>query len=506
MLDVLILTAVLGAALLWPLHSPPIAAHGEAREGLVVQDIVHNGHWVLPRRNGELPSKPPLFHWTGAAIAGLLGLSDATVRAPSALAAWLVVLTTYGLGVAVAGRTAGWFAAGVLLGMPDYWAEATNARVDMVFTACVTISLAAFLHWYRQRSSGARLLCYLATALAVLAKGPAGVALPLLVIVVFVATERDLGVLRELWSWRLAVMAAGLDLGWYLLAFLDGGREFLVLQLLHENVDRFVGSGGFGEQGGRGRFFMLGTFLTNLLPWNLVLAWAAVRWMRGEREDAAGRFLHVWWGTVLAFFSLAFGKRGIYLLPLYPAIALLAARALALACERAPDADRAFGLVRAPRAIGRLFRGRAVLATATLALVILDLVILLVGQGVREHRANKESLVEFAAATGRLVSDGPLLASADLAGTDLQVIAYRLQRPIPRVREPLPVATCGDPVRCLVPVEQSDVWRERGYRPVLASHRGKANLMLVMAPAVGCDEPASGAEAAPLALPAPAAK
>src|SRR4029079_19602587 len=58
----IVLACVFGLALAWPLHSPPIDHHGEAREGLVVQAIVDRGEWILPRRNGELPSKPPLFH------------------------------------------------------------------------------------------------------------------------------------------------------------------------------------------------------------------------------------------------------------------------------------------------------------------------------------------------------------------------------------------------------------------------------------------------------------
>ncbi|HVO95428.1 MAG TPA: hypothetical protein VMT22_21405, partial [Terriglobales bacterium] len=63
--------------------SPHIWRHDEAREALVIQDIVNNQRWLLPLRNQELPSKPILYHWIGAAVAMVFGVSDFTVRSPS---------------------------------------------------------------------------------------------------------------------------------------------------------------------------------------------------------------------------------------------------------------------------------------------------------------------------------------------------------------------------------------------------------------------------------------
>jgi hypothetical protein len=79
-----IIVALLTAATYF---SPHIWHHGEAREALVIQDIVENHRWVLPLRNGELPSKPILYHWIAALFALPLGLSDFTVRLPSIVGA-----------------------------------------------------------------------------------------------------------------------------------------------------------------------------------------------------------------------------------------------------------------------------------------------------------------------------------------------------------------------------------------------------------------------------------
>ena len=75
--------------------SPHIWQHGEAREALVVRDIIRHDRWLLPLRNGELPSKPVLYHWIGASLTVALGYSDFTIRLPSVLAAALLAWLTY---------------------------------------------------------------------------------------------------------------------------------------------------------------------------------------------------------------------------------------------------------------------------------------------------------------------------------------------------------------------------------------------------------------------------
>ena len=436
--DLLVLTGLVVVVLAWPLAAPPIGAHGEAREGLVVQDIVHHGRWILPLRNGEVPSKPPLFHWIAGGVGSAVGLSDAVVRLPSALAAWLVLVLVYGLAVTTGGRTTAWLAVGALGGIHAFVESASEARVDMVFTACVTLALVAFLHWYQRDERWARVACYAAVTAAVLTKGPAGAVLPGLVIVAFLARERRLDRLFRLWSWRLAGLVVLVDLTWYALAFHAGGHDFLARQILHENLDRFVGRGVFGMNGGRSRLMMVQNLATDLLPWNLVLLWAAVRWWRGEREDTIGRFLHTWWIVIVVFFTIAYGKRGIYLLPLYPAIALLAGRALADVVARV-RADPSGGLppafVAALRRVAPDRPARALIASV----IVIDLAVVLVGQIVRVHHARRSSLVPFAhAVAARVPRAAALVADDSLAESDLLVLAYRLGRDLHRVARDAP--------------------------------------------------------------------
>lgn len=431
-LDVLVLAFVLAVALAWPLLAPPIGLHGEAREGLVVQDIVHRGDWVLPRRNGELASKPPLFHWIAAGAARVVGLSDVTVRLPSAIAAFATALATLALGSAIGGRTTGWLAVAVLFGAPTVWLSASQARVDMVFAACVTLALTGFFLAWRDGTRAGRVLFWLGTAAAVLAKGPAGAVLVGVTIALFLASRREGPRLASVWSWPLAALAAVVAVGWYVLAYREAGAEFVRLHILFENVDRFLGRHHFGVvRHKRPALRMVRAFAIHLLPWNLVVVWSTIRWWRGVREDAAGRFLHVWWLTVLGVFSVAAGKRDVYLLPLFPAIAILAGRALA----RATDGSRIFGRLAPPAAVARRFPARPALATLAVFLVAVDAGVAIGNQIWRERREVRHTLAPFSAEVGRRVrADDVLVAAPDVYDIDLMVVAYRLDRPIPRGR------------------------------------------------------------------------
>jgi 4-amino-4-deoxy-L-arabinose transferase-like glycosyltransferase len=430
--DKLLFALIFAGLLLRLLLSPPIWLHGEAREGLVAQGIVRDYQWVLPYRNGEIPSKPPLFHWIAALAALLIGVNDFTVRLPSVIGAGIMAIATFLLGRSVGGRRTGWVAVGVLLGMYEFWDSATQARVDMVFSACVTVAIAGFFFWYRDGNNGARATCYIAVACAVLAKGPAGMVLPGVVIVGFLAVERRLRRLENLWSSPLAILVVVIDIGWYALAYQIGGDEFLDVQIQRENLDRALGSGDFIDR--ETYLVTAGWLVTRTLPWNLALLWSLIRRLRGQREDSTGRLLHIWWSSVVLVFALAAGKRAVYLLPLYPAIAVLAARSLV---EIIPGWARLTGMQgaapMAPAPGGppryHLTAGKAIVA----GIVAFDLAVMLVNHNVWRSAKSRRARLAFIEKISKIVPpQAALFADADFDNNNLIVVAYRMGREIER--------------------------------------------------------------------------
>jgi 4-amino-4-deoxy-L-arabinose transferase-like glycosyltransferase len=431
----------------------------------------------LPFRNGEVPSKPPLFHWIGASLAHIFGLSDFTVRLPSVIAAWMITILTFILATAIGGRKTAWLAVGALLGMYQFWVSATEARVDMVFTACVTVSIAGFFFWQRDGREGGRTLSYLAAACAVLAKGPVGAALPGVVILSFLAVERRLGLIWKFISWPLIALALAIDLGWYALAYRIGGSEFVAWQIMHENVDQLLGTHGF--ESNKTTLSMLGWIPTRTFPWNLALLWVLVRRLRGERQDSSGRFLVVWWVAITAFFFLVNIKRAVYLLPTYPAVALLAARAITAAVASAGASTReSRGKISAPvRWLERVFRtpGRAVLAVA-----LLDLALIIPNPMVWKRASYKSTIALIDEIGGKVPQSAPLYAAPKLGASDLLIIAYRLQRTIERK----PIACAGSNEYFLSGFKPSDFDGVES-RILAASRKNNVTLAIVLAPPQG---------------------
>src|SRR5215475_13260798 len=127
---------------LWGLGMLPFYTKGEPREATVVWEIYTSGEWILPLRNGHIiPSKPPLFHWLGTLLSlACGGMSELTIRLPSALLSIVGVLLTYVTGVSLWGVEAGLIAALILATSFEWVRAATTARVDMTLTVCMVIA------------------------------------------------------------------------------------------------------------------------------------------------------------------------------------------------------------------------------------------------------------------------------------------------------------------------------------------------------------------------------
>jgi 4-amino-4-deoxy-L-arabinose transferase-like glycosyltransferase len=324
-LNILFLLAVCFGLFLWKLGALPFFERGEPREALVVWEMYSTGNWILPIINGEyIPFKPPLFHWLGVLVAIVVGRVDEfTVRFPSALLGTLGVLMTYYVGERLWTRKAGLVAAVVLATSFEWWQAATITQVDMTLVFSISAALMLFCFLYREeRSRAARsLVLALLLALGTLAKGPLGVAVPVFVILLFLWLQRNLVFLKEL------PLAAGATLfllvagSWYGLALIQQGWSFFQRQIVDETL--LTGIGSYGRH--QPFYYFIPVLFYNTLPWSLFFPGLAVFLYQRRGCLAEDQLLYplVWFAGVLFFFSVALGKRGVYILPLYPATALL---------------------------------------------------------------------------------------------------------------------------------------------------------------------------------------
>ncbi len=340
----------------------PIGTSSEAREAHVVQNIVSEGQWILPTRNGLLPSKPPLHHWIGASIALFTGLgaSEFVARIPSAVSAALVLWLTALLGSMLAGssenvlrqiqkqRSVGLFAMLILGTTYGFTYMATDTRVDML---CTVFIVAAFFVVARRLSgwvSRPRPLSvvirqedlfwfFFWCGLGVLAKGPLALVLPVLMVSAlclscagFVETFKLWA--RPAWGWIVFLCLA---VPWYvagaMVASAGGADDLLGRQLIFENLDRFIGGEAVNSQA---PWFYFGSFARVAAPWSILfvfvlLSGAPKSVMNIGAPDSSGQRLRklrsgFMWAFVFgfAFFSMASGKRHSYLLPIFPILSV----------------------------------------------------------------------------------------------------------------------------------------------------------------------------------------
>jgi hypothetical protein len=298
----------------------------EGREALVMQEIARTGNWILPLRNGEtIPSKPPLLHWTSILVARLTGsVSEWSIRFPCAAFSALSIGLTCLLGCRLAGNEVGVLAALLLFTMPSFAEMAREGWVDPALAFFVLAALASFSSMYEDEQwRGWRSVAfYLSLIGAVLSKGPIGYVLPTLVILAYLAVQGQLSRLRQLFSLPGLLLALGLPLTWYLLAFAQEGWAFVHKQVLQENLVRFTA--GSGKWIPSGAFFLVQA-LTDGFPWSVLFCLGLWHLSGHAPVREKGVFALVWWVVVMGFFSISAGKRDVYLLPAYPAMALFAA-------------------------------------------------------------------------------------------------------------------------------------------------------------------------------------
>jgi 4-amino-4-deoxy-L-arabinose transferase-like glycosyltransferase len=301
--------------------------------------MLATGDFVTPRINGHVYyHKPPLAYWAVAASMSAFGESEWAVRLPARLSAVGMVLATlffarrrYGERVAV---LSGLIVASSLL----VFALGRVNLIDPLLSLALSVAAFAFAAFQEHERSGnrarARAALYalhVSCAAAVMLKGLVGLVLPGGAILVWALLSRRLSIVPRLFSPGPLVVFLALVLPWHVAIALRD-PAWIDFYLVGEHFRRYFQSGHRRE--GHALFFV-GVLLAGLLPWSVFLGrirGAVPSLRRGEwGERGSEAYLHVFWILVLVFFSLSRSKLVPYVLPVWPALAVL----LALGLERA---------------------------------------------------------------------------------------------------------------------------------------------------------------------------
>ena len=309
---------------------------GEPREAVVAYTMLEHGNWILPINNGgDIPYKPPFFHWCIAFFSLFAGhVSEFTSRLPSAVS---LILMTIGGFIFFAKRKdtqTSLITAILTLTAFEVHRAGINCRVDMVNTAFMVGAMYMLYRWWEKGKHQLPWLAILCMSGATLTKGPVGIILPCFVMGVFMLTQRE-----NFWGivWRMAataVLSLIIPFCWYYAAYLQGGNEFLEL-VKEENIDRFMGKMAY-ESHENPAWYNLLTLITGWLPYTLLLLFSLfiLPWKKFSKskfvenaKKATPLQVFTWLAflLVLFFYCIPKSKRSVYLLPCYPFMAYLIA-------------------------------------------------------------------------------------------------------------------------------------------------------------------------------------
>lgn len=325
------------AAVLFPFlgHAPFERAEIYFMDG--ARAMVEGGDYLVPRyRGAAFFDKPALTYWFMAASFRLFGFTPGAGRAVSALAALLVILTAVWLGKLLFDDRSALAGGLVLATTPAFMVFGRVAMADMLLTLWTTLAVAlAVVVFVRRRTRWPVLALGAVLGLGFQTKGPVALLLPSLGIAwVYLRSPRPRPRFPRAALFLGVAAFLVFGVGWFMALWVRLGPQPLAHFFLRENLERFAGE---TYDAGRAPWYYLVTYLAEGLPWSLFLPIAAWRLLRGGASGFGSRLLLVWMGLMAVPLSLSRGKIDYYLLPLYPAAALVVGRYFTSAAWRPVD-------------------------------------------------------------------------------------------------------------------------------------------------------------------------
>ena len=334
---------LVGVLYLFNLGSKGLWSSQEARNALAARCMI-NGElidWIMPEIAYERSTqKPVLFYWL-VALSCIIGktINSFYVRLPAALSGLLCSLYLLFFCRKMFSFKTGVLVALVLSTSIKFLKMSRTSRIDIFLTLCLVVTLCEFYKYYVDKRRLNLYTGYFFSALAVLSKGPVGIVLPAGIMFVFLFLMKDLKKAVSFFKIDAVIFFIVLVLPYYLLANKVTGGTFFYDFIIRHNIERFTGAAGtFGNR--KPIWFYIPHFIGGSMPWIVFgpLLFSFYRFSKNQssflsvavKSDPSAThyaklvtFFTVWFFVGFAFFSLASFKRSDYILPVFPAFAVI---------------------------------------------------------------------------------------------------------------------------------------------------------------------------------------
>lgn len=319
-----LLLLLLGLALFLPgIASRDLWNPDEPRYAEVAREMRASGDYFVPHVNGRIYSEKPPLHFWSIATASLAtgGVDEVSARLPSLLAAIATLFLLFGIGQRLFDREVAWTSVLVFATSSKILWQSRVGQIDMTLIALVTLAIYCFVRGWTEGRDGWFRLFFVAAGFATLAKGPVGLLPPLLAIVAFALASGRRDLLRRMRIPTGLLIWAGIVALWLVPAILSAGSEYYETIVFKQNLGRYADPWHHFQPW----YYYLTVIPADFFPWVFFLPGAIrVGWRRYLEPERQGFRLALSWMLVtLVFFSLSPAKRTVYILTMYPAMALL---------------------------------------------------------------------------------------------------------------------------------------------------------------------------------------
>lgn len=296
----------------------------ETRYAVVAREMRQTGNWILPHLNGRIyAEKPPLFFWLVNLFVLFSGEDSEFVnRLPSALAGLMIIIFTFLFGERLYDIRVGLFSGLVLSTCLLFPQISRWMMLDSLFTLLFILSLYYLYRGYNDDNKQKRFYCLsgLFIGLGIITKGPV-IYLSIIILLFYSFIEKNM---KKVWNRNLLlsfIISLVVTLIWLIPACCMGGELYMNEILFHQTVGRLAGKGiHFHLQP---FYFYFLRFPLEFFPWVVFLPFSFLLGLKKGERYRQFLFLLVWFFCLFLFFTLSKGKKDNYLLPLYPAGALM---------------------------------------------------------------------------------------------------------------------------------------------------------------------------------------
>jgi 4-amino-4-deoxy-L-arabinose transferase-like glycosyltransferase len=295
----------------------------EARNSGVPVEMLVKHDYIVPYFNGALRTdKPPLHYYAMLLAYRIGGISEISARFFSAVCGLLVIMATWLFARKYAGvQVAGWSCV-VLLGTVHTIFQFRLATPDPYLIACHVLSLYCFWEGYQAQKKSFLWLMYGLLGLAMLAKGPVGVALPIITIGLYLLLQKEWSLknLRRLHLVSGIFITAIITIPWFYLVHVQTQGAWTNGFFIQHNINRFKEP----VDGHKGPFILTWIFvIMGLFPFSVFLIRSA-GWAWKQRKSNHWLFFNlIAAAVIIGTYSISATKLLNYTTPAYPFLALI---------------------------------------------------------------------------------------------------------------------------------------------------------------------------------------